>query len=729
MVILHNHPSPPIYRKAGTNLLVCVNQSLVIRMLLTSFIFRNKNWAKIPIQVFCFYAATAFGQSTRMYERAGDEAMAQKDYNAAFQHYSIVARKNADLGLQWKYAESARLFSAFDEAGRLYERISKHDPLRQQFPLVDFRLGEIKKQQGDYVGAIEHFGKFLTDKPQATPDYFTEASREAEACQWAQVQMASGRRVEIKHFGKEINSAYSDFAPVALGDTLFFSSYRFDKRAKNEPARKTTRLMMSINGGRAKEPGHGLPAGDSAHVAHTTFSPDGNIMIFTYCKNVNASEIRCELWMTRQDIRGRWTKPMRLPDNVNTPGYTTTQPMIGEMDATTHQLGLWFASDRPGGKGKLDLWAVPLDTNYFCPCEAPVDYRKPRKMTPFKNPVPLTALNTAENEGTPFFHAPSETLYFGSEGWPGFGGYDIFATRRDITAAYGPVENAGAGLNTSYNDLYFFLRPDGKSGYLSSNRPGSFYLDERHKACCNDIFAFRFPEQPPVEPVPPVGHMTSVIKSPTPLSVSAPKLPVPTTTPKPSLEPEPVLSDFVGLPLYFDNDEPDPRTRRATTRRDYAETVQDYLDKQELYRTQFAAGLRDRAAEKAETDIDRFFEQEVRVGYERLIGLTEVLVKRLKEGGRIEIAIQGYTSPRARTEYNDLLGKRRISSVRNYFAHYADGLLLPYLESGKLSVVEQNFGELTAQHVADNLQDLRNSVYSPIAARERRVEIVEIKQQ
>jgi WD40-like Beta Propeller Repeat len=727
MVIFSHYPLPP-YRKSGHSRPACVNQSLLIRMLLTSFIFNS--YSKVLLLVFCFYVTPVFSQSPRMYERAGDEAMAQKDYNAAFQHYGTVAAKsNDDLSLQWKYAESARLFSAYDVAERAYQSVAKNDPERRQFPLVDFRLGEIKKQQGNYIGALEHFGKFLADKPQAAPNYFTEASRKAEACHWAQVQMASGRRIEIKHLGKEINSAYSDFAPVALGDTLVFSSYRFDKRTsrRHEPAQKTTRLLMSVKGGRAKEPGHGMPAGDSAHVAHATFSPDGRIMVFTSCKNVNATDIRCELWMTRQDIRGRWTKPMRLPDNVNMPGYTTTQPMMGEMDPQTHQLGLWFASDRPGGKGKLDLWSVPLDTNYFCPCEAPVDYRKPRKMTPFKNPTPLTALNTPENDGTPFYHAPTKALYFGSEGWPGFGGYDIFVARRDSAAAYGQVENAGAGLNTSYNDLYFFLRPDGKSGYLSSNRTGAYYLDERHKACCNDIFAFRFPEPTPTEPIPPVTHQTMVFKDPNPPTVNAPNVPVLTTTPKPG--PEPALADFVGLPLYFDNDQPDPRTRRTATRLDYAETIEVYLAKQETYRTQFATGLRDIAAENAEADIDRFFEQEVRGGYERLGQLTELLVKRLQEGQRIEIAIQGYTSPRARTEYNQLLGKRRISSVRNYFANYADGLLRPFMDKGQLKVMEQNFGEMTAQHINDDLNDLRSSVYSPAAARERRVEIVEIKQQ
>ncbi|MFN0015338.1 MAG: hypothetical protein ACKVU2_12395, partial [Saprospiraceae bacterium] len=85
--------------------------------------------------------------------------------------------------------------------------------------------------------------------------------------------------------------------------------------------------------------------------------------------------------------------------------------------------------------------------------------------------------------------------------------------------------------------------------------------------------------------------------------------------------------------------------------------------------------------------------------------------------------------PRAESTYNLALGKRRISSVRNYFDAYSDGVFAQYLQSGLLRVSETSFGETTARRgISDNLRDERNSVYHPDAARERRVEIVEIRE-
>ena len=95
----------------------------------------------------------------------------------------------------------------------------------------------------------------------------------------------------------------------------------------------------------------------------------------------------------------------------------------------------------------------------------------------------------------------------------------------------------------------------------------------------------------------------------------------------------------------------------------------------------------------------------------------------------MEVIIKGFTSPRAQSDYNLNLGKRRISSVRNHFEAYADGVLQTYLRSGQLKISEASFGETTARSgISDNLSDERNSVYHPEAARERRVEIVEIRE-
>jgi outer membrane protein OmpA-like peptidoglycan-associated protein len=401
------------------------------------------------------------------------------------------------------------------------------------------------------------------------------------------------------------------------------------------------------------------------------------------------------------------------------PGFTTTQPSIGFDEATQGPV-LWFASDRPGGKGKLDLWSLPLDTNFFCPCNLPLPGKKFAYLPHFQAPENADALNTAENDGTPFFFAPTQKLYFSSDGWPGLGGYDIFTADKK-GHSFTPPQNAGPGLNTSFNDLYFFLKADGQNGYLSSNRPGSYYIDEKTKAACHDIFSFKIPlpEKPaPPKPTDSIPSLVEKVPEPPPALPELPSVVVPK------------LIDFNGLPLYFDNDEPDKRTRRTTTAKTYEETAQIYLDRQNEYRERFAGTKDGTKAEAAEQAIDDFFELELRKGYDQLGQLCDLLLVHLQNGEAIEVFIKGFTSPRAESDYNLNLGKRRISSVRNHFEAWSEGALKSYLKAGTLKITETSFGETTARAtVSDRIKDERNSIYHPDAARERRVEIVEVRPQ
>lgn len=660
-------------------------------------------------------------QSARAYERAGDAAMQQKDYGAAFQQYATArSRKPDDIDLAWKYGECARALNAFPLAEKMYRQLAAVRNPKRVNPLLSYRLGEVLKNQGKYTEAIGAFEQYLKSRPANAADPYADRARvEIEVCHWAAAQPSETADLEIKNAGKGINSPYSEFGPFISGDTLYFSSYRFDKRGdKNLPKQKLTKVMLAPGSGRAREAARGFPSTDTAHVAHTAFSPDGHFLFVTLCKNLNASDIRCALWLAVKDIRGRWGNPVCLPEPVNQSGFTTTQPFLA-YDSLQEQLLLWFASDRPGGKGKLDIWYVPLDTIWFCPCNVPLSSSKPLRLPRFEQPLNLEAVNTPENDATPFYFAPTRTLYYSSEGGKGFGGYDIFSSRED-SAGFAPPLNAGPGLNTSYNDLYFVLRPDGKSGFLSSNRPGSQYLDEANKACCNDLFSVRYPEPP--APEPPLAGAAPVPRTP----IIRPMIPIERLQ-----EPEPPkqLADFVGLPLYFDNDEPDKRTRRSSTQKSYDETVQAYLARQVEYRARFAEGLDEARQEAAEDQIDQFFDNEVRRGYERLDQLCELLLSRLQNGEPAEVIIKGFTSPRAESDYNLALGRRRISSVRNYFETYGNGALAAFIQSGRLKISEASFGETTARAgISDNLRDERNSVYHPDAARERRVEIVEIRE-
>ncbi|MFN4080672.1 MAG: tetratricopeptide repeat protein [Saprospiraceae bacterium] len=663
-----------------------------------------------PLLLILFALSTLQAQSLRAYERAGDAALRQKDYAAAIANYqTVLQRKPDNPEVLWKYAECALRFNAYPEAERALRTVadSKKAP---NYPDLQLLLGEVILRQGRYAEAEQQLLAFLEKNGESQER--DRAKRLAESAAWAKANAKPS--AEVQTAGKNVNSPYSDFAPSLRNDTLYFSSYRFEAMGdKNRPRRRLTKMMRSVAGAKARDINRVITMPDSAHFAHAAFSPDGSFLFFNICHNLNAHDIRCEAWFTVRAHNGRWIKPIRLPEPINLSGYTTTHLHV-DQDPADGRFILWFASDRPGGKGGLDLWYAPLDPVYFCPCNRPFDNRKITLPKTYAPPVNAAALNTDGNDATPFIDKNSGRIYFSSDARVGYGGYDIYFSDPE-DAGFGDPQNAGAGFNSSYDDLYPAFDDSGLKGYLSSNRPGSMYLDEMSKACCHDIFKFTLiRDEPPAQPLAQDPALT-------------PPLPTPPTPNAPAPR-EPTFADFKGLPLYFDNDEPDKRTQRTSTRKSYDETIAPYLSRQTEYRERFAAPLSGDKKIEAEDAIDDFFENEIRAGFERLSALCEFLQNRLAGGEQIEVQVKGYTSPRARSDYNLNLGKRRVSSVRNFFDRYADGALRPYIESGQLRITELSFGETIARKgVSDDLRDERNSIYHPEAARERRVEIVEVK--
>ena len=641
-------------------------------------------------------------QTMRAYEKAGDEAFERAEYFAAMDHYSVVLKKKpGNQKVQYKYAEAARKFTAYDIALRHFKNVEKQ--AAEDFPELPLRMGQVLLGMGKYQEASAYLDNYL--KENGGREQAADVRQLLENSNWA-MEQAIDSGITVKPLSRAVNSPYSDFAPVLVGDTLFYSSYRFKRKGRSKPAKKITRPMLSIQGRRGRPAvGRGFPASDSLHIAHTAFTPDGSFLFFNKCREKEGKGIQCEVWMTVKDTRNRWTKAQKLPDKINAPGSTTTQLHVS-FDSMSNGLRLWFASDRTGGKGGMDIWSVPLDSS-FCVCKRPAR-GKQFELPAFEDPRNEEWVNTESDEWSPFYSDREKTLYFSSDRMPGFGGLDVFKAPLNES----PV-NMGPSINSSYNDVYYMLYPDGQTAVLSSNRPGSQYLDRNSKTCCNDLFVVEFPRPDPeieVDTIPLVSTDT------------IPKEPVPPVIT------EPVLKDFVGLTLYFDNDEPDKRTKRTTTKKSYEKTVLDYLERQDTYRAAFSKNLKGENAEEAEQVIDDFFDEDVRAGYERLNELCELLLTRMIVGDTVEIILKGFTSPRAKSDYNLNLGKRRISSVRNQFTVFGDGVLEQYIRLGRLKISETSFGETTAAGtISDSLKDERNSIYHPDAARERRVEIVEIR--
>jgi len=96
-----------------------------------------------------------------------------------------------------------------------------------------------------------------------------------------------------------------------------------------------------------------------------------------------------------------------------------------------------------------------------------------------------TAINSRYDEDGVYMHPDGKTLYFSSKGHQTMGGYDIFKSIYKDGQWTSP-KNLGYPINTAGDDVYFTLSADGKTGYFSSVR--------RDGHGDYDIFMVEFPE-------------------------------------------------------------------------------------------------------------------------------------------------------------------------------------------------------------------------------------------
>ena len=136
--------------------------------------------------------------------------------------------------------------------------------------------------------------------------------------------------------------------------------------------------------------------------------------------------------------------------------------------------------------------------------------------------------------------------------------------------------------------------------------------------------------------------------------------------------------------------------------------------------------------QRAITDIDNLFDDSVDGGMRDLEKFAQLLLKVLNANEKATITMKGYCSPLASTDYNINLAKRRISSLRNYFTEYENGIFSSYINNsnpngGSITFLNEDIGELKAKpNVSDNYYDTKNSIYNPAAALERKIQIIAV---
>lgn len=236
------------------------------------------------------------------------------------------------------------------------------------------------------------------------------------------------------------------------GQKMVFTRLVFDQEDIFFASFDTTARIWSI-----EDFPYNSPLNEGAHA----LSPDGNYLIFTSCNRQDGIG-SCDLYLSFKE-NGQWTRPTNMGPAFNSNAWDG-QPCFG-LDGLT----LFFSSSRPGGMGGRDIWYV---------------YQLAEGR--WSNPINAgPAINTPDNEESPFVHFDGQTIYFMRDGKQGLGGYDLYIARKGIDGKWQKAENLGAPINSGADEGALTLHPDGKRAIITR-------MTEKAK---NDLFEFVLPEK------------------------------------------------------------------------------------------------------------------------------------------------------------------------------------------------------------------------------------------
>jgi OmpA-OmpF porin, OOP family len=331
-----------------------------------------------------------------------------------------------------------------------------------------FYYGEALMHVKRYNEAMESMEEYVFSKPM-NDSLIKLAQHDMAGCFYALDSHNLHKSIRVRLCDTAtINKGTASFAPVYWGGTskIIFTSAR-KGGVLTDPEKQESEYLCDMYWAEKKESGwdkvhtFGRPVNTGLHDGAGCMDAD-EIMYFTRWSDANRTE--ANIYMAR-GTQGHFYEAQKLGPVVNVPGYRSQQPYV-----TFDGSAMFWSSNRPGGKGGLDIWMCRLDEDGI-------------PIAPAKNlgePV-----NTGGDEVTPFWHMVTSTLFYSSNGHPGLGGLDIIksAMNPDDSTFSIPV-NVGRPINSEKDDAYMILDRLQLTGYFASDR------QDCEGGHCYDIYEF-----------------------------------------------------------------------------------------------------------------------------------------------------------------------------------------------------------------------------------------------
>ncbi|WP_430427673.1 OmpA family protein [Maribacter litoralis] len=416
---------------------------------------------KLQLYLILFIGVFQTGWTQQDLKRAND--LFEKSYYAdAIALYETALPSNKSSQVIKNLADS--YYHTFDlkSAARWYRYlISNYGDTVSE--LYYFRLNQSLKAIGEYEEANNVLIDYYTKEKNVT--YLQQLKKDIT---YLENVSAIGDRFAIEN--SKLNTTTSEFGAMQVRNTLWYTATHKNATAKTYRWNNQHYLDIYTHAIDKEQYGDSLSTSLSKqintklHEGAFTVSADGNTMYFTR-NNSNSGKRKTDdkkisnlKIYSANLVDGEWKNIIELP--FNSDDFSNEHPALNA-DGTK----LYFSSDRPGGFGSFDIYEVNIQAD-----------------NTFSKPVNLgSIINTDKKEQFPFISSDN-SLYFSSNGHPGFGLLDVFISKKE-NGTFQQPDNLGLPVNSGYDDFSYVLNTDNTSGYFASNRPSGKGSD--------DIYSFK----------------------------------------------------------------------------------------------------------------------------------------------------------------------------------------------------------------------------------------------
>jgi outer membrane protein OmpA-like peptidoglycan-associated protein len=446
-----------------------------------------KNKINSFLVVTCLAGSLAFAQDKNNEKAKRD--FDQYSYANAIEKYETLVEKGYTEEQIFKNLGDANYVNAkYKDAAGWYAKLFALESADIETDYI-YRYAQALKSTKDYNASDLWMERFRAAKSAdvraikaaENPDYLND------------IDERSGRYI-IKNLG--INSTASDFAPAFNGEQLVFATARDSGKVTRRIHEWNNQPFLNLYSANPDETDFGTVtkldknANKKTHESSATFTKDGSTVYFTRNNSTNGNFARDSKGVSRLKIYrakvsdGNWSNIVELP--FNSDEYSSAHPALSPDESK-----LYFASDMPGSVGESDIFVVNLNSDGSI--GAPVNMGN--------------VINTEARETFPFVSSDN-VLYFASDGHPGLGGLDVYATKiEDLGKLY--IVNLGKPLNSEQDDFSYIVNKETNKGFFASNREGgqgsddiySFVENEPLELTCSTVVQGRVIDKETKEPI------------------------------------------------------------------------------------------------------------------------------------------------------------------------------------------------------------------------------------